>query len=65
LRDKERAWCCLQAETRLEHLEELIQELSQSRQNSASHDGTISDATTVQVGKDELPNDRLCHGATQ
>jgi Fungal Zn(2)-Cys(6) binuclear cluster domain/Fungal specific transcription factor domain len=54
----------LQAEAKLEHLEQLVQELSQSRQTFANHDGMTPSANTVQRDRDELPNDSLYNGAT-
>jgi hypothetical protein len=51
----------LQAEARLEHLEQLVQQLSQSQPTSASHDETIQGAQHV---RDELPHDSLYNGAT-
>lgn len=51
----------LQAEARLEHLEQLVQELSQSRQTFANH---TPSANTVQSGRDELLNNSLHNGAT-
>jgi hypothetical protein len=54
----------LQAEAKLEHLEQLVQELSQSRQTFANHDRMSPGANTVQRGRDELPNDFLYNGAT-
>lgn len=53
-----------QAEDRLEHLEQLVQELSESRQNFANHNSTTFGADTVQCGRDELPNESLHNGAT-
>ena len=50
-----------QAEARLEHLERLVQELSQSRQAVANQDGTSSG---VQCGRNELQNESLHNGAT-
>lgn len=54
----------MQAETRLEHLEQLVQKLSQSRQITANHDRMTPDANAVDRGRDELPNDSLYNGAT-
>jgi hypothetical protein len=54
----------LQAEAKLEHLEQLVQELSQSRQTFANHDRMTPGANTVQRDRDELPNDSLYNGAT-
>ncbi|OCK79147.1 hypothetical protein K432DRAFT_300545 [Lepidopterella palustris CBS 459.81] len=54
----------LQAEAKLECLEHLVQELSQSRKTFANHDRIAPGANTVQRGRDELPNDSLHNGAT-
>ena len=53
-----------QAEARLEHLEQLVQELSQSRQTSASHDRSIPNANLTQHSGNELPKNSLHNGAT-
>ena len=54
----------LQAEARLEHLEQLVQELSQSRDIDAHQGRLTSGANTVQRGNDETPYDCLHNGAT-
>lgn len=53
-----------QAEARLEHLEQMVQELSQSRQKFANHDSTNSGADTVQSSTNEQLNESLHNGAT-
>ena len=54
----------LQAEAKLEHLEQLVQELSQSRQTFANPDSMTSGANTVQHSTDKLPNGSPYNGAT-
>lgn len=54
----------LLAEAKLEHLEQLVQELSQSRQTFTNHDGMARDGKIMQRGRDEVPNDSLYNGAT-
>ena len=52
----------MQAEARLEHLEQLVQELSRPRQISADRDTLSPDASTVQWIRN--PNQPLYNGAT-
>ena len=54
----------LQAEARLEHLERLVQELSQSQQIHAGREKSILSTNTLQRSQNGLPNDSLYSGAT-
>src|SRR6187402_3135649 len=53
-----------QAELRLEHLELLVQELSQSREDFRSPDKINLGADVLERSGDELPEDNLYNGAT-
>lgn len=53
----------LQAEARLQHLERLVQELSQSSQASVNHK-TIPSPNPVQHAEDDIRNDSLYNGET-
>ena len=53
-----------QAEARLEHLEQLVQELSQSRQSAAGHGATTPTAIGLPGDGDHLANGSLLDGAT-
>ncbi|KAL8739438.1 MAG: hypothetical protein Q9190_007762 [Brigantiaea leucoxantha] len=54
----------LQAEARLEHLEKLVQELSQSQETVADHGKLIPEIHTVQSSRDETLHKTLHNGAT-
>lgn len=68
---RNKAACCVYttsskepAEARLEHLEQLVQELAGSREVIADHGRLTPDASTVQRGREENHYDSLHHGAT-
>ncbi|KAI4160833.1 MAG: hypothetical protein LQ342_005358 [Letrouitia transgressa] len=54
----------LQAEARLEHLESLVQELSQAQENVAGHSSWARPINTVQGEGDEILDETLHNGAT-
>lgn len=54
----------LQAEAKLQHLEQLVQELSQSRQTFANHDESNHGVNKVPLGKDEMTTNSFYNGAT-
>ena len=52
------------AEARLEHLEQLVRDLYQSREFSADHDGSTPDAITIQSNGDGMSYGSVHNGAT-
>ena len=53
-----------QAEARLEHLEQLVRDLCQSREVSANQDELTPDANMIQINGDGLPYGSVHNGAT-
>ena len=52
------------AEARLEHLEQLVRDLYQSREFSANHDGPTPDANAIQSNENGVPYGSIHNGAT-